>query len=193
MPRAALERKLNFAGATSHFGTREKASTAFWHEGDGQLEHGHLDYAMKRYNQSWLLNPNNYQPYWGFGRVMAQREKPDEAIHYLEKSLQLIDEPYQKVALLSDIAMVYSQKAFYTPIENTKERAQWFALANQNFEESTRMDASYANSWRGWARSLYFEGRYSDAWDKVKKAKALNAPFPPKFINSLEEKMPEPK
>ncbi|HET7832546.1 MAG TPA: hypothetical protein VFK88_06235 [Gallionella sp.] len=174
-------------------GSRERASTALWREGDAQMSRSNFDLAMKLYNQSWLLNPNNYQPYWGFGRVMAQREKPDEAIPHLEKSLQLIDDPYQKVALLSDMAMVYSRKAFYTPKENTKERGRWFQLANRNFEESTRMDSSYPNSWRGWARSLFMEGRYSEAWDKVKKARALGASFPPSFMKSLEEKMPEPK
>lgn len=180
--------------ATASFsGSRERASTALWREGEALISHGNLDFAMKRYNQSWLLNPNNYLPYWGFGRVMAQQEKPDEAIRYLEKSLQLIDDPYQKVALLSDIAMVYSQKAFYTPIENATERARYFALANQNFEESIRMDATYPNSWRGWARSLYFEGRYAEAWGKVKKVRELNAPVPTSFIKNLEEKMPEPK
>ncbi len=179
--------------AASFSGSRERASIALWREGDAKMSRGNLDLATKFYNQSWLLNPNNYQPYWGFGRVMAQREKPDEAIRYLEKSLQLIDDPYQKVALLSDTAMVYSQKAFYTPKDNAAERERWFQVANRNFEQSTRMDASYPNSWRGWARSLFMEGRYSEAWDKVKKARALGASFPPSFIKSLEEKMPEPK
>ncbi len=179
--------------AASFSGSRERASTALWREGDAQMSRGNFELAMKFYNQSWLLNPNNYQPYWGFGRVMAQREKPDEAIPHLEKSVQLIDDPYQKVALLSDMAMVYSQKAFYTPKENTGERGRWFQLANRNFEESIRMDASYPNSWRGWARSLFMEGRYSEAWEKVKKTRALGASFPPSFMKSLEEKMPEPK
>lgn len=179
--------------AASFSGSRERASTALWREGEALISHGNLDFAMKRYNQSWLLNMNNYRPYWGFGRVMAQREKPDEAIRYLEKSLQLIDDPYQKVALLSDIAMVYSQKAFYTPIENATERARYFALANQSFEESTHMDATYPNSWRGWARSLYFEGRYAEAWGKVKKVRELNASIPTSLIKNLEEKMPEPR
>jgi hypothetical protein len=94
--------------------------------------------------------------------------------------------------LVSDIGMVYSQKAFYTSVENPKERTQWFALANKSFEESIRMDASYPNSWRGWARSLYLEGRYSEAWQKVKKAQELGATLPPSFIKSLAEKMPAP-
>jgi len=37
------------------------------------MSEGNLDYAMRRYNQSWLLNPNNYQPYWGFGRILLQQ------------------------------------------------------------------------------------------------------------------------
>ncbi|MBI3221630.1 MAG: hypothetical protein HYZ46_00760 [Nitrosomonadales bacterium] len=179
--------------AASFSGSRERASTALWREGEEQVDRGNLDFAMKRYNQSWLLNPNNYRPYWGFGRVLAQKEKPDEAIAQLERALQLIDDPYQKVALLSDRGMVYSQKAFYTNAENKRELAHWFELANASFEESTSMDASYKNSWFGWARSLYFEGRYAEAWVKVKKARELGVSFPISFIKSLGEKMTEPQ
>ena len=68
----------------------------------------------------------------------------------------------------------------------------YFSLANRYFEESTKLDSTYANSWRSWARSLYFEGRYAEAWQKVSAARALGAQFPPQFIKALEEKMPEP-
>lgn len=177
----------------SFSGSRERASIALWREGEQFMSRGNLDLAMKYYNQSWLLNPDNYQPYWGFGRVLAQKENPNEAIPQLERAAELINDPYQKVALVSDLGMVYSQKAFYTPEKNANDRAHWFELANKSFEESTRMDANYENSWRGWARSLYFEGRYSEAWQKVKKAKELGANIPPSFIKLLTVKMPEPQ
>jgi len=76
--------------ASSSFGgNREAASKAWFVEADKFMSQGNLDYTMRRYNQSWLLNPNSYQPYWGFGRVMLERDKMDEAIGYLEKAIKL--------------------------------------------------------------------------------------------------------
>ncbi len=178
--------------ASDGLGGREKASVAWSMQGDKFMNEGNLDYAMRRYNQSWLLNPNSFRPYWGFGRVLIEQGKLDESLKYLEKANQLVDDNYQKVALLADTASAYSVKANGT--DNVNEKAKYFSLANQRYEESTKLDPNYPNSWRSWARSLYFEGRYAEAWEKVKKARSLGASeFPPQFIKALEEKMAQPK
>jgi tetratricopeptide (TPR) repeat protein len=171
--------------AASGFGSREEASKAWYTQGDRFLREGNLDYGMRRYNQSWLLNPNNYQPYWGFARVMLELDKVDEAIKYLEKAEALINDPYQEVALLADIGSAYTYKGKQTP--------SFFTKANEKFEESVELDATYPNSWRRWAFSLYEQGDYHGAWEKVNKAEALNArPFPASFIANLEDKLPRP-
>jgi tetratricopeptide (TPR) repeat protein len=180
--------------ASEGLGSRENASKTWAIEGDRFMSEGNLDFAMRRYNQAWLLNSNNFQPYWGFGRVLLELGKLDEALEHFETANKLIDDPYQKVALLADTATAYSTKGNRTTVDNPKERAKYFNMANQFYEGSVRLDATYPNAWRSWARSLYFEGRYAEAWDKVKKAKSLKAPaFPPSFIKALDEKMPEPK
>jgi len=178
--------------ASEGLGGREKASVAWWMQGDQYMREGNLDYAMRRYNQSWLLNPKSFRPYWGFGRVLLERGQLDESIKNLEKAVQLVDDEYQKVALLTDTASVYSVKANSSAI-GSNERSKYFSLANRYLEESTKLDPTYPNSWRTWARSLYFEGRFAEAWQKVNAAKARGAQFPPQFIKALEEKMPEPK
>ena len=178
--------------ASGGFGSREKASLAWWMQGEKYMQEGNLDYAMRRYNQSWLLNPDSFRPYWGFGRVLLQQGQVDEAIKYLEKANLLVDDEYQKVALLSDTGSACSVKA-NTSADGSSERTKYFSLANRYFEESTKLDSTYANSWRSWARSLYFEGRYAEAWQKVSAARARGAQLPSKFIKALEEKMPEPQ
>lgn len=168
--------------ASSGFGSREEASKAWWAQGEKFMQEGNLDYAMRRYNQSWLLNPRNYQPYWGFARVMLENRKVDEAIKYLEKAESLVDDPYQKVALLADIGSAYTIKGAESPA--------YFEKANRKFTESTELDSSYSNSWRRWAFSLYEQAKYSEAMEKVKKAQSLKArPFPPSFISALESKL----
>jgi len=168
--------------AIQGFGSREEASKAWYAQGDKFMREGNLDFAMRRYNQSWLLNPNNYQPYWGFARVLLEQNKVDDAIQYLEKSEALIDDLYQKVALLSDMGSAYTHKGKQTP--------SYFSKANKKFSESIELDSNYPNSWRRWAFSLYEQGNYKEAWEKVNKAKALNAPsFPVSFISDLESKL----
>jgi tetratricopeptide (TPR) repeat protein len=180
--------------AVAGLGSREVASKAWAAQADKFMAENNLDFAMRRYNQSWLLNPNNYQPYWGFGRVMLEWGKVDESIEHFEKAKLLIDDDYQKVAFLADMATAYSVKATRTPSDQATERVKYFAEANKLYGESIAMDPKYANAWRSWARSLYFEGRYAEAWEKVNKAKTLGAPaFPPAFLKALDEKLPEPK
>lgn len=178
--------------ASEGLGGRENASVAWWMEGDKYMREGNLDYAMRRYNQSWLLNPNSFRPYWGFGSVLVEQGQLDESLKYLEKANQLVDDDYQKVALLTDTASVYSAKANNSANRST-ERSKYFLLANRYFEESTKLDPTYPNSWRSWARSMYFEGRFAEAWQMVNAARSRGAQFPPQFIKALEEKMPEPK
>ena len=69
----------------------------------GECSKGMLDIAMRRFNEAWLLNPKNYQAFWGFGAVLSEQGKLVEAIEQLETARELIDDPKQRVALLSDL------------------------------------------------------------------------------------------
>lgn len=180
--------------AAAGLGSREQASKAWAAQADRFMAQGNLDFAMRRYNQSWLLNPSNYQPHWGFGRVLIERGKVDAAIEHLERANQLVDDPYQRVALLADTGTAYSIKADQTPASRAAERARNFQRANRLYEESVAADPKYGNAWSRWASSLYFEGRYAEAWEKVNKARSLDASaVPPAFLRALASKMPEPK
>jgi tetratricopeptide (TPR) repeat protein len=161
-------------------GSREAASRAWAAEGDRFLSELNLDYAMRRYNQSWLLNPANYQPYWGFARVMVQSDRFTDAIRYFEMAEARCDDRYQKVALLSDMGTAHSF-------------ARNFRLANEQFRKSTTLDPNYASAWLRWSQSLYREGNYAEAWDKLKRARSLGGGVPEPFIRELRAKMPEPK
>lgn len=178
--------------ATGGFGSREQASKAWYAQAEKFMREGNMDYAMRRYNQSWLLNPDNYQPYWGFARVVAEQDKFDDAIAYLEKSKILCDDNYQKVALLADAGAIYSYKADSIPETNHDERARFFKLANQSFTESINLDPTYSISWLCWSQSLFREGRYAEAWEKLKKARSLGARENDAYLKKLEQKMPDP-
>ncbi|MDX1736890.1 MAG: hypothetical protein R3261_01555 [Alphaproteobacteria bacterium] len=174
------------------FGSREEASDAWAEVAEDFFFKGNDHYAMRRNNQAWLLDPENYRPYWGFAQVMMVREKYDDAILYYEKAKELIDDEYQKPALLSDAGIAHSFKA-RSLVDNLEERTRYFDLATQHFQESANLDESYAIVWEAWANSLYHQEKYAEAWDKVKKARSAGRAVHPKFLERLGDKFPEPQ
>lgn len=194
LPRPEALRKADedfIARASADFhGNLEAASDAWWQQGEEFRAGRNPDYAMRRYNQAWLLNPGSYKPYWGFAQVMLARDKLDEAIKYFEKAKQLCD-PLQRAALLADIGTAYSYKAESIGAEQLQDRTRYFGLANDSFRESTALDPNYSTAWRRWAMSLYAEGNYAEARVKVSKARSLLAPpFSDEFLKALEQKTP---
>jgi tetratricopeptide (TPR) repeat protein len=180
--------------ATAPVGSRETASKVWYAQGDAYVNNGNQSLAIRRFNQAWLLNPNSYQPYWGFGRVTLSRGKVDEAIGYFEKAKRMCDDPYQKVALLSDAGVAYATKADKTDKSNAAERAHLFGVAYDQYRESIQMDPKYPNSWHNWVSTLWLEGRYADAWEKVSEGRSkAGQEFSERFLKNLSEKMPEPK
>ena len=178
---------------TLRYRSRQAASTAIAAQGWGAVKTKQFETAMLRFNQAWLLNPANYRAFWGFGAVLSQQGRLAEAVEQLETARELIDEPAQRSALLSDLATVQSEYAASLPPERQLERAQRFILANNRFTESLENDPAFAPAWREWAISLYEQERFREAWLRVKRARELNAdPFPPDFLKKLAAKMPEP-
>ena len=180
--------------ATLKLGSRAAASRAMAAQGWAAVRSRNLDLAMERFNQSWLLNPKNYQSFWGFGAVLSERGKLADAIEQLGTAKELIDDPGQMNALLSDIGAVNSEYAARLPADKQLERAHHFVVANQSFMESLDRDPNYAAGWREWAISLYQQQRYSEAWVKAQRARELKAePLPPDLLRDLQNKVSNAK
>jgi tetratricopeptide (TPR) repeat protein len=180
--------------ATFRFGSRGSASRALSEQGWAEVRKGALDVAMRRFNEAWLLNPKNYQAFWGFGAVLSEQGKLTSALEQLETARELVDDPKQKVLLLCDLGTVHSVYGVRLPVERQLDRAQHFVVANNRFAESLEIDPNNPRSWRDWAISLYEQERYSEAWLKAKRAMELKAqPFPTNFLENLKKKVPEAK
>lgn len=178
---------------TKEFGDAKRASDIWISQADRFLQQRNLDYAMRRYNQAWLLNPENYWAFWGFGRVSLELNHYDETIEHLERARALCDDNHQLPALLSDLATSYSFKAKYAPEVTPAQRSELFGKANDYFAQSTTMDPHYSGSWKRWAMSLHREARFAEAWAKVKQARIFGvADFPPEFMAALTKDLPEP-
>ena len=176
--------------AVAGFGTREKASDIWWAQAEAFMAQNNLDFAMRRYNQAWLLNQNNFKAYWGFARVLLAQGAIEPAFVHLEKAMILCADNFQRPALLSDAGSAYSNKASSLVL---KDRDDLFQKADSFFEQALKIDSSYGNAYKRWAISLYHQEKYSEAWIKIAEARRRpDANIPPAFLRALKSKMPEP-
>ncbi len=172
-------------------GSRENGSNKFAGEGWRSFSAGDNATAMRRFNQAWLLNPNNYLVQWGFGAILWAQGKTDEAIIYYDNALSSIDDNEEKPRLLTDAARAYSKKGFIEIDKLTSKKS--YLKANSLFDEALILNPHYDNAYNNWARSLYLEGNYEKAWDVVKRSRKLGGrDISRDFIDALSKKMPEP-
>lgn len=178
--------------AISEQGSREKAAKAYAMYGMGFAMKGDAESAMRRYNQSWLLNPNSYLPYWGFGDLLLAQGKAAEAATHYEKSLSLIDVESAKPNLLIDASGAYTAQG--SSVTDKMKSAEFFNKANSLLNEAIKLDPKNGDAYIPWAKSLYLEGNYEKAWEMVKKSRSFpGKQVSPDFIDKLSKKMPEPK
>lgn len=70
--------------------TREQASEQFAELGWKFLGQGDVSTAARRFNQAWLLNPDNHLTYWAFGILAFDRDNNvDLSVSMFEKALSL--------------------------------------------------------------------------------------------------------
>lgn len=181
------------ANAVKAFGSREKASREWYAQGEKYMRENNADFAMRRYNQSWLLDPNNYQPYWGFGRVLLNRKECNGAIRQFARARELVNNEPGKPALLSDSGIAYGYCASITPPWEAETRKKYYENANRLFAESTRLSPSFGVAWYRWSQVLLQQGRVQEAWDMAAKAEAAGYPVPADHLAQLRQRMPQSK
>ena len=73
---------------TRHFDSRAEAADSAAKAGWDFYYKGDRTTAIKRFNQAWLLDPENQLALWGFAGICQDRGQLDEAIEYFEMALR---------------------------------------------------------------------------------------------------------
>ena len=71
------------------FKNRQDASRIYTQKAWKYFDKNDFDTAMKRFNQSWLLDSLNEETYWGFGNILGLQMKPEESLWYFDKSIKI--------------------------------------------------------------------------------------------------------
>lgn len=175
-------------------GSNRKSSEEFAAWGWDDRRKGNLDNAMRRFNQSWLLDNTYYQPYWGFGAILLSHKKPSEAAVHFERALQLVDDLNEKPRLLVDAARANAWQASIVQGEDEKQAAVFYKKANGLIEEALTLNPEYEKALLLGALIYYDQGDYENSWRIVKMAKSVNRyKYSQEFIKNLSSKMPELK
>jgi len=174
-------------------GSREIGAKRFATAGWMERQKGDARVSMMRFNQAWLLDPEYYQSYWGFGTLMLDENKPEKASFFLEKSLALIDEEKEKSRLFVEAARAYAWQAAIFEESDPEKAKTLYKKANILIDKALVLDSEYNKAYRMGAIISYEQADYMRAWNIVKKSREAGAyKFDSEFIEKLSKELPEP-
>ncbi|RCS59779.1 tetratricopeptide repeat protein [Parvibium lacunae] len=178
------------ADTTKHYGTREKASAAFVNNGFAYYQRDDLVNAMRRFNQAWLLNPQNPEVYAGFGAVLHDQGKNCEGMQMMEKAIELNPPTFQ--GIYPDAARLITLCAISDKNLTSEAKLKLFERSESLYKKAEEIEPNKRYVYGSWATAYYWRGQYSDAWAMVVKERAAGGKPNERFLGLLREKMPEP-
>jgi tetratricopeptide (TPR) repeat protein len=169
-----------------YHGDRKKASTDTAMRGWQLLAGGDLEGAMRRFNQAWLLNNKNGIALWGMAAVETEWEKFDE-------SLKLFAEAEKFVGSEINFSVDYSRSVGMAGVKRKDDAL--IKDAFDRFERIYQKAPQNGRNLKNWAMTLFAEGKYSEAWAKVKLAESTpdKGHLDPSFLADLQAHMPRPQ
>jgi tetratricopeptide (TPR) repeat protein len=189
---------------TAHFGSREKAAARWVNQAYAFYHQDQLGMAMRRFNQAWLLNPDNPEIYAGFASILHEQGKPCDAMKMMEKALALNPPTFQ--GIYPDAGRIVTLCAISDKTLSPSAKGELIARSEALYEKAEKIEPDKRYIYSSWATAYYWRGQYSDAWRMVAKARAQGigngavvglpsgAVDKPSehFLNMLRAKMPEP-
>ena len=174
---------------TAHYGSREKASSAFVGNAFAYYGKDDLVNAMRRFNQAWLLDPNNPEVYWGFGAVRHDQGKSCEAMALFDMAASF--GKYIE-GMAPDAARVKVLCAVNDKSLTDEQRDALYAQADALYTEALLKEPNKGYVHASMATAFYWRGKYAEAWASVKLARENEGRLTEQFLRILREKLPEP-
>lgn len=133
--------------------------------------------AIKRFNQAWMLDRNNFQAYWGFGLIMGARSTQENTKNNLEESIkfleQALDLSKNNARLMVDLAYSETMLGAFLKNDNGDGFQHHFDNARNLYKRSETIDSTYPLLYSNWSLLDFFEEKYNEAKNKLMLAKTL--------------------
>lgn len=148
--------------------------------------------AMKRFNQAWLLNPNNPQAYWGFGIILGIEASKEDSIEKLNQSIKMLEKASDLAPsnpqILASLSKSYIDKGCYYKFV-LKKNSDYFNKAEKICKKAQEINPKEGIVYFNWSTCLYYQEKYSEALGKLQKAEELNYSVPIGFKKELQAKL----
>ena len=177
------------AETVRHYGSREKASAAFVANGFAFYGRDNLADAMRRFNQAWLLDPNNAEVYFGFAVVLHDKGKNCEATTQFERATSF---GRYIEGMAPDAARILVLCAVEDKSLSEEAKSKLFSRSDALYAEALTREPNKGYVHASMASASFWRGKYAEAWASVKLARANGGRLPEQFLRLLREKMPEP-
>jgi tetratricopeptide (TPR) repeat protein len=191
--------------ATEGPGGREEGAKAMIMMGWKFFGEGDFKTAMQRFNQAWLLTPDNADVFFGFGHILLQQGQSEKAKEMLDKA-ELLNP--NKAELYYNRGTAYmvkgnSEKAisdFNKAVElNPNFANAYFNLgllcddkgdydkAIFNYTKALEADTKFGSAYNNRAIAYYFRKAYDKSWEDVHRLDALGEKPNPDFLKELKK------
>lgn len=165
-------------------------------DGWNYMSRGYRELAMMRFNEAWILSPNEAEVFEGFAAAVKDSGDLEEARKLFESALVL--EPARSSTLCAlarlhqDLGVSYSSG--FRP--DLKKSAAAFEKADQYYVQAVaaaKKDEDRAVAYYEWAVYKAVRGEFAAAWRNIHEARRNGADFiEPAFLRWLSRDMPEP-
>lgn len=139
--------------------------------------------AMRRFNQAYLLNPDNADVYYGYGTVYFNIGEMEKARNQYEKGLQLNPE---HSAMLTDYGTTYLGDYYKNYDEDRDFAEESLDKALDYFERSNEIDDTNADTWFKLSIVSLYKDDCRNAKRHLKQAKKYNHPNTADFEEQLK-------
>ena len=164
---------------TAQAGSRSNGSELLVKLGFDYLYKGDLKTAMYRFNQAWLLNPNNANAYWGFGAVYFSFGDVDSALKQYNEGLKM---DANSTNILTDKATIYMTS--YMSSKNEKDYNQALSL----FKKSYLIDSKNQNTLFKISACYFIKKDCENAWKYYNECRKLGGrPITKEYTEALKQ------
>jgi tetratricopeptide (TPR) repeat protein len=169
------------------FSSRKEAGDFFNKMAWDYLSDGDKVTAINRFNLSYLLNPDNFDIYWGLGVIEFQEGNFSNAIRLMNKGVTLSDG--KNYVFMTDLATIYIKEGT-TKTEATEE----YNKAKELLHQAVKIQPLYTPAFVQLTIVNLLENHLDAAWENFHNAYNLNpAELSREVLLELLKRQEDPK
>lgn len=153
-----------------NFKSRQESSKALSSKGWEYFYRNDFETAMKRFNQAWLLDNNNYEAYWGFANIRGKQNQLEEARNLFDLAKKLNP---------TNANFFISSASTYGGLYNQKKDIALLNSMRADLQRANQLDPNNPQVYAELAAVHFYLNDKTKALEYLKKAEHLD----PSVIN----------